>query len=311
VEERLFSECFELDAWDDLLDLLLPDEDGCVAVIRAYIDASERKEMGLFSVAGFLFDSGRVRGFRKEWNRTFGGSRFSWADLIARSKPFDHLRGREHDDEHAELVRTGVRLVRDNCLSGTTVSIWTQDIENFSPRYIKGFSQAYSICTHMCAWGLGKLAKQHRLKGGIAYVLEAGDEYADEANHLLSYAAKVPVIADGYQWRSHAFIPKDAGSPFHAGDLLAWEWGKYWTETVVKKKRRMHKSLVHLLINDLDRYQVMHLGGDSLLKFFNDINALGVEQMQEDRAAVAAVQAENLREHLDASEQTTPDGDHE
>jgi hypothetical protein len=186
VEERLFSECFELDAWDDLLDLLLPDEDGCVAVIRAYIDASERKEMGLFSVAGFLFDSGRVRGFRKEWNRTFGGSRFSWADLIARSKPFDHLRGREHDDEHAELVRTGVRLVRDNCLSGTTVSIWTQDIENFSPRYIKGFSQAYSICTHMCAWGLGKLAKQHRLKGGIAYVLEAGDEYADEANHLLS-----------------------------------------------------------------------------------------------------------------------------
>jgi hypothetical protein len=35
------------DVWADLLDLLLPEGDGCVAVLTAYIDASERKDCGL------------------------------------------------------------------------------------------------------------------------------------------------------------------------------------------------------------------------------------------------------------------------
>jgi hypothetical protein len=73
----------------------------------------------------------------------------------------------------------------------------------------------------------------------------------------------------------------------------------------------MRKSLVHLLINDLDRYQVMHLGGDSLLKVFNDINALGVSRCRRTAPPSLRFRRENLREHLDASEQTTPDGDHE
>src|SRR5438105_15621091 len=101
------------DVWDDLLDALLPDGDGCVAVIRAYLDASERRDSGLFSVAAYLFDSARVRRFRREWKDTFGQQTFSWADLIARSQSFKVLRGPEHDDEHARLVREGVRMVRE------------------------------------------------------------------------------------------------------------------------------------------------------------------------------------------------------
>jgi hypothetical protein len=73
------------DVWADLLDLLLPEGDGCVAVLTAYIDASERKDSGLFSVAGYLFESGRVRRFRQERKKTFGSLKFSWADLIVGS----------------------------------------------------------------------------------------------------------------------------------------------------------------------------------------------------------------------------------
>jgi hypothetical protein len=144
------------------------------------------------------------------------------------------LRGHEHDAEHEQLVKAGVAMVRDYCIAGSIVSCWTQDVQNYSPTWIRGFGSAYSIGCHMCMVGMGKWAMRNSYKGGIAYVLEAGDEFHAEADHLLSYAAKVEMIADAYQWVSHGSAPKDAGAPFHALDLFAWEWGKYMYETPFK-----------------------------------------------------------------------------
>ncbi|HWW87625.1 MAG TPA: hypothetical protein VNZ26_28700, partial [Vicinamibacterales bacterium] len=102
-------------------------------MLRAYVDASSRDETGLIAVAGYLFESGRVRRFRQQWRDTFGEGTFSWSDLIARSKQFRGLRGHEHDDEHTRLVATGVSLVRDFIIGGSIVSCWKQDLENHGP----------------------------------------------------------------------------------------------------------------------------------------------------------------------------------
>jgi hypothetical protein len=293
--------------WDDFIDL----HDGYIAVLRAYVDASDRTETGLVSVAAHLIESGRVRRFRQQWQRTFGNISFSWAELVTRNGKFRHLQGKEHDDEHRHLVTKGVRLVREHVIAASVVSCWRQDVENFSPTWIKGFGYAYSVAGHMAIAGMGFWAERHNHKGGISYLIEGGDEGQDQLEHLLSSAPKVQAVRDIYQWAGHSLVPKTAGSPFHCPDLLAWEWGKYWTESVFEKFRPMRLSFVNLLVGRLDDHMFQFLAGDSLIRFFNQIRDLGVEQLQEDRAALSSVPSVDVHEAVESSAPKEPVGDHE
>jgi hypothetical protein len=303
------------DFWDGLVDTT---EAEYVAVLMGYLDASTRldddtkpDEGGLLTAAVYLFESGRVRRFRQDWRDTFGSKSFSWADLIARKAPFAHLRGKEHQAEHDSLVAAGVSLVREYVIGGSLASIWIQDLKHYGPTRIKGFGHAYSVAGHMAMWGMGHWAQRNNYRGGISYVIEAGDDGYDQLDHLLSYASKVDQIAESYQWKAHGTVQKTSSSPFHAPDLFAWEWGKYWRETVFERKRPLRRSLASLLIDRLDTYTVMHLGGEPLMRFFEHFNALGVEQLQRDRAAAASVPVTNLAEIVLPSEQTTHVQGHE
>jgi hypothetical protein len=307
------------DAWDDLLDELLPDGEGHVVVLRAYVDASSREVVhpqngdkgDLITVAGYMFESRQhARRFSQQWRDVFGTESFSWADLIARSKPFKHLR--DNRPEHDELVAAGISLVRQFVIAGTVASMWKQDVERHGPIWIAGFGHAYSVAGHMAMVGLGAWAKQNDYRrNGIAYLIEAGDEAYDQLNHLLSYAAKSPDVADMYQWRSHSVLAKLPSSPFHAPDTLAWEWGKYWVETHLEKKRLMRRSFVALLDGRLERYTFQHLYGQHLLRFFSRIRDLGIEQMQQDAQTAASVPSIDVTDLVSSSEQIEHDEDRE
>ena len=297
---------WEDDIWDDLVALHASDQERCIAVLRAYVDASDRRDTGLVSVAAHLIESGRVRRFRQEWKRAFGNDSFSWAELVNRAGQFRHLQGREHDDQHRHLVTEGVRIVRDHVIAGSVVSCWRQDVENFSPTWIKGFGHAYSVAGHMAIAGMGMWAKRNDYKAGIAYLIEAGDEGQDELEHLLSHASKSPDAQSLYQWAGHSMIPKTACSPFHGPDMLAWEWGKWWLESVFQKRRPMRLSFVNLLIGRLDDHVFKFLAGQPLMRFFNQVNELGVEQLQEDRAALACVEPVDVSEAVRTSGQPEP-----
>jgi hypothetical protein len=168
--------CDDDDPWDELLDALLPDAEGHVVVLRAYVDASSREvvhplngEKGdLITVAAYLFESRqRARFFSQRWKDTFGTNSFSWADLIARSKQFKYLR----DDKpgHDRLVAAGISIIREFGVGGTVASCWKQDVERHGPTWIKGFGHAYSIAgTYGLGrpWGVGQakqLRQSHRL----------------------------------------------------------------------------------------------------------------------------------------------------
>jgi hypothetical protein len=163
----------------------------------------------------------------------------------------------------------------------------------------------------MALAGLGAWAKRNNYGNRIAYLIEAGDDGYDQLDHLLSYASKSDSVAEMYQWRGHGTTPKSPNAPFHAPDTLAWEWGKFWIETHLEKKRLMRLSFVNLLNERLDRYTFQHLYGEPLLRFFSRINDLGVEQMQEDRAALASIETVDVAEAVVVSEQTAPAEDHE
>jgi hypothetical protein len=307
------------DVWDDLLDELLPDDDGSVVVMRAYIDASSREHENpvngdkgdLLTVAGYMFESRQqARAFSRRWKDTFRTDTFSWADLIsARSKQFRHLLNNRR--EHDRLVAEGIAIVRQFAIAGTVASCWKQDVERYGPTNIKGFGHAYSIAGHMAMVGLGAWAKQNDPHRRIAYLIEAGDEGYDQLAHLLSYAGKSPEVREMYHWGGSTLTPKAPNSPFHAPDTLAWEWGKFVSESWVERKRPMRMSMVHLLRDRLDRYTLQHLYGEPLLRFFSQIRALGVEQMLEDRAAVSSVPSVDVSQAVQSSELPAPVGDPE
>lgn len=276
--------------WDDLPEQYFPLGDGAIAVLKAYVDASTR-DAGLLTVAGYLIDSVRVRRFRQRWAEAFGDATFSWADLISRSGPFKGLKGREHDADHTALVTAGISMIREHVIAGTVVSMWKQDVEQFGPTFIKGFGHAYSIAGHMAMAGLSQAATRIGVRGGIAYVIEAGDDGYDQLEHLLSYAPQSHDVRALYQWAGHSVTPKVPHSPFHAPDTLAWEWGKFMLETGIEHKRPMRLSFAHLVRDRLSSYTFQHLHGASLLRFFNRIRDLGVQQMQEDAAATQAVES--------------------
>ena len=270
-------------------------------MLRGYLDASRRDDQGLLSVAVYLFESSRVRRFRQCWRETFGEAQFSWADLVARSGPFKSLRGDQFKDEHRRLMAEGVQAVREHVVGGAVVSCWSQDVKALGPTWIKGFGHAYSVAGHLALASMGLWAEENNYRGGIAYVIEAGDEGYDELNHLLSYAPKSSDARRLYQWAGHSVAPKTPAAPFHAPDLLAWEWGKFMIDTGIERKRPIRLSLVHLLEGRLDRYAFRHLSGEPLVRFFRQIHELGIEQLQEDRAAAVSVAPVDLHRSVTSS----------
>jgi hypothetical protein len=265
------------DAFDDLVDILAAD--GVVAVLRAYFDASQRTS-GVFTIAGYLFDSYQARKFRRDWNQVFGPyGGLHMTDLAALQGRY---RGRVTRAQSHDMCHSAVEIIRQRMTCGVVVSCWVQDIQTHSPRWIRGYGYPYAVCCHLAMAAMGIWARDHDYRTGIAYVFENGDEHAAEATTLMRNAGH-PLIQSQYQYRSHGFVRKDdpIAAPIQAADFLAWEWGKFFDETATVHKRPMRRSLAYLLKGQMDRYMLRPMYGDRFARYLSQIHDLGLEELQE------------------------------
>jgi hypothetical protein len=117
-----------------------------------------------------------------------------------------------------------------------------------------------------------------------AYVFETGHQAKREAQRFMDRASLSPGSApllENYQYYSHAFVPKIDSSHLQAADLLAWEWAKYYDETVDMNIRPLRKSLKALIENQPHKYRVAHVKGENLREFMREITAAGLAQLRE------------------------------
>ncbi len=284
--------------WEGLVDLLLPDARGHIAVLRAFFDESQ-SSAGVFCVAGYLFDSRAATAYAVEAKRIFGPfGGFHMKDLVARQGSFKGISNEEKDD----LVKAAVALTNRHITAGVTVSCWAQDVENFGPGGVRGFSRAYSMC---CLWAATALGRWVRNRwpggsGGIAYVFENGARGKGDADYVLDFG-RHPFMRESYQYRSHTFVCKGDAPPLWAADLLAWEWSKYISETLATGERPPRGSLRALLRNGWDsslrqnpKYRLRHFGGERLLKYFRDVEGLALARTDEELEAVIGCKLETL-----------------
>lgn len=254
-------------------------------MLQAYFDASSRAS-GIFCVAGFAFAKSRLKKFETQWWTLFGKyGGCHMKDLVHRRGPFRGLSTAETDD----LLKRAVAIIHRRMSYGIVVSCEVAEINSLLPRFIQGFEHAYPVCCHLAMLNLGIHLEEIGRPEKIAYFFETGDPFSSSAKKFMSNAAGMPILRDTYRYQSHEFIEKDKALALQSADLLAWEWGKYYDETVTLRKRNMRQSLAALLRRnnnqfDNSRYHLMHITGEPLRSWARKVTDLGLLELAEQRS---------------------------
>jgi len=246
---------------------------GSVVVIDAYFDESERSG-GVLCIAGYAFAHPQAKKFSREWSRLFepfGGCHMN--GLVHRRERFKGVTPQQRD----HLLREAVRIINERITAGAAVSCSRAEVAALSPKWIRGFKSPYSVCCH---WGMTALEVALRNVGvmaPIAYVFEKGHPDEAEARDVVKQASLSPELRAIYRYHSDAFIPKSDAVPLQAADVLAWEWAKFYDETLEQGLRPIRQSLRALFAHDPKRYQLSHLSGESLVRAMEKYACLGYE----------------------------------
>lgn len=260
-----------------------------MAVLQAYFDESERPG-GLFCVAGYVFSPPQAKKFIKDWSRLF-------APYGAfHMKEFAHGRGAfsgVSQSERDALLKNAVRIINQTVTAGVAVSCRIAEMDALSPKWLRGFGHAYPVCCHWAMTSLIIVLDKVGVQNEVSYVFEKGHPHEAEARDVVKMAGALPELKAMYRHYADAFIPKSDAVPLQAADLLAWEWAKCKDETLDQDKRRLRGSLRALFEYDTRRYQIAHLGGQTLADAMARYASFGYEQLREEAALAEAAKGEH------------------
>lgn len=98
--------------------------------------------------------------------------------------------------------------------------------------------------------------------GPIAFVLETGEEYADDPLNLME-----PERRAFTRYQSHTYAAKGAARGLEVADCFAWHWNKLCAETLDKPIRPLRKDLRAMIERNSDKYKVYLFTGERLERF--------------------------------------------
>jgi hypothetical protein len=249
-----------------------------IGVMQAFFDESGRAG-GVFCVAGYVFAAPQARKFIRDWRRLFGERVFHMVDVTAGRGEFKDVTRSERD----VMLRKAVQIINSRVTFGVAVSCNVDEVLLHSPRWLRGFGHAYPVCCHLCMTTVGNMLRDRGIRERAIYTFEKGHEFEAEARDFVKMTTANPEVAESYLWGGDAFLPKADAVPLQAADLFAWEWAKCRDETFEQQLRPMRNSLRALFESDPKRYSVSHITGQPLITFMNQIRALGLEQLAEQR----------------------------
>ena len=215
-----------------LIEILLPNDNGLLAVFEAYFDETGRDLTGAFCVAGHVYTPPNARALSRAWFRVLKGRTFRAADAF-------HLRGDFKDCTHADISRIVQRLVeiiRRHAAQIVVVSCNIKEVEALQLKSASAKSFAYQLTTHAAMAAVGDWAKKFSGERLVAYMFDQGHEAMGAANFLLEGLLAHPDGADIYSYHSHTFQPSKSSAALQAADLIAYECGKVWDEQIYSKK---------------------------------------------------------------------------
>lgn len=255
-------------------------------MLTAYFDESERAK-GHFAVAGFAYSRPDAKRCRNEWARLFGQyGGCHMTDLASGQARFKGISRSEAD----RLAKEAVSIIKRRATYGVAVACHLDEIMPLLPKWLDGFQGAYPVCCHFAMMTLGDLIRSTGPVQRVAYVFESGHKLQGVAERFMSRSVHVPSLVESYLHQSHAFLSKGEAPLLQTADVFAWEWAKYWDETVTEGKRLMRRSLAEILTHgaknpadfNSEHMKFTCLTGAPLRRFAAQVTELGLQQMKED-----------------------------
>ena len=201
-------------------------------VLQSYFDESISGPV--LCVAGYVYTKRDARLLERDWAamlRRWKLPYFRMSACAHRSEPFNKL-----TRDQCILVQTkAIGLVKKYAQFGVAVSINEDEYKAAMPStdglppHIKVFIDgAYELCVWLCMQRV-RIAVVEQFghhDARIGYFFEQGHAHQSRANRLMQAILSTPEIAAAYRSIGFGFVPKEAGGPVQAADLLAWHWAK-------------------------------------------------------------------------------------
>jgi hypothetical protein len=262
------------DYFGHLVDAVLPDGEGMVAVLHAYFDESGTHDgSGRMCIAGYLFTPHQAKQFSKAWGATLraaGVDSFGASDCANGGKQFRGMPVQERD----RLARTLIALIREHMTFGVAVVFASDTYEAESTRaWRQYYGHAYTTCLQFCLGEVHKWAARTGYQGHVAYFFEAGHRHQREANERMHNIARDAKKRADFLYGSHTFVDKRHARPCDAADYLAWHINRFMRAmsalAVIGGRPKMRRDLLALLgghyqsglysIQEIDRDRVRYL----------------------------------------------------
>lgn len=262
-----------------LLERVKPWPGGYVAVLEAYIDASERTSRK-YCVSVIAFGSDRARKALGAWKRLWGDTCCHMTDLNAARGVF---KGWDESGKSKEMIEASVPIILGADPFIVAVSVDLDEFERLAPKeadpgsmaLLGGFRTPYAHCCHAAMAALRMLTGPT----DIAYFFESGDKGQGESQgfmgHLKGHASTAKRL---YGLRSHSVVSKEDCRIFEMTDVFAWEWAKHVERQHGGGETRMRGSLRALLGDELrkdgemnlisPRLRAWHMTGERMERYF-------------------------------------------
>lgn len=211
---------------------ILAGENGLVAVLEAYFDASRRdaaQQDNVLSVAGVVFGSDRAKKALRDWKKLWPDG-FHMNKFNARVPPYDKL----GDTEIHQKMLGMVEIIRERSEHVVAASCSLDELKRLAPEreefdsnyhvLTDAMSTGYGLCLHMAMSNLGRLTENY--KQGVSYFIEKGDLHQGRSAVFIDAALREKEYLRLYNYKNHAFDFKAENRMFEMADFLAWEWSK-------------------------------------------------------------------------------------
>ena len=247
--------------FEEILDAVLPEQDGIVTVLQAYFDESYGED-GLLCVAGYVFTKAGARQLTKSWGhmlKKWGIPFFRMSACAHGNYPFDKFGAPTRDKIAREAIATITKC------AAFAVANTVNEVE-FNKKVPEGpwigNGRAYEFCVWNCLMGVSRYTERAGYKGKVAYFFEAGHARQTAANALMTALFSAPNLRADYRYAAHAFVGKTASNPVQAADVLAWQYFTDRKRELAGKPRRRDMealfALEHLVRHiDVDKHAQM------------------------------------------------------
>jgi hypothetical protein len=266
---------------DDIIPLLediLPNSGGWVAMLKAYLDLGKKADAAdeVMCMASVIFKPTRYKQFVRPWKRmlkSWDASAFHATDFYPGALEF-----KRNTPERLALFeedsRRIPRMIGDYVSRVLLVSFCPQEyFDAAPPGWTERFGRSlHSIAVQLCLISNGWWRYERCRHERFAYFMESGD--TDEGEVLKTVERMRHQTETAGVIRVSAFTPVDKGlaKGLEAADFAAWHWNKYYMDKVRARKPMEPRKDFSAFANIVDeKLDFMFTTGDLLKYLFSRV----------------------------------------